>query len=56
MDMFCQVFGHRRSRKWATFDFVEHQWHSICLRCHARLIREEDGRWVREKKAKKEAA
>lgn len=56
MDVRCRLLGHRRSREWATFNHVEHQWHSICLRCHERLIREQEGQWVSEKHHEKEAA
>jgi hypothetical protein len=49
MHLLCNVVGHRRSKKWASFDSGTNCWHSICIRCHTRMTRSEDGRWSREK-------
>jgi len=56
MNIVCMALGHRRSRQWATYDVEENLWHSICLRCHERLTRDEDGRWINSRNREKEAA
>lgn len=45
MTLTCLIFGHRRSRSWATFDEKHRHYLSACKRCCTPMIRGDDGTW-----------
>jgi hypothetical protein len=55
MRLLCSIVGHRRSKKWASFEVSTHCWHSICKRCHTQMVREQGGKWRRSMESKQAA-
>lgn len=45
MRLLCHVFGHRRSRRKAKFDYDDQRWTSVCKWCGIRLDRDPIGNW-----------
>lgn len=45
MNMICRVLGHHRSGRFASFNFADDRWESVCTRCKVRLARQHGGGW-----------
>lgn len=45
MNILCQIMGHHRSRRFASFNVEDDRWESFCTRCQARLARDHGGTW-----------